>query len=675
MAPRALITATNRPSESWYSVNAASKGVAEVMLYDEIGGWGVSARQFARDLAALGDVSQINLHIHSPGGDVMEGTAMYNILRGHSAYVAVYVDGLAASMASVIAMAGDVIYMPANALMMIHKPWGGSVGDADDMREYADLLDKVEGTLIQAYVRKSGKTAEEIAALLKQTTWMDGNEAVAAGFADKVLEPINAAAQLNSKRMQEYTNMPPSLNALMNPKNNAPTVPANQPPAAEPTLPGNTQTVEQIRAQVLAQETERRTAISAAFGGFATGHAELLNTCLGDMNCTVEQASKQLLAALGAGTTATGSNLPASHVHVGNGNHVGDGVRASLLARVGYDELQAGNAYNHMSLRELARASLTERGIGVASFNPMQMVGMAFTHDTSDFGNILLDIATRSVLLGWEEAEETFHLWTKKGQLSDFKPAARIGMGEFPSLRQVREGAEYKHITVGDRSEKIVLATYGELFSITRQAIINDDLSMLQDIPRKMGMAAKATIGDLVYGVLTSKTLTMSDGKKLFDAAHNNLFTGAPSAMSIAALSAAKKNMALQKTQGKEKQRTLNIRPAYILTPIALEDKANQLIRSASVPDANVNAGIDNPIRNMAQVIGEPRLDDVSSTGWYAAAKQGSDTIEVAYLNGVEEPYVEQQNGFTVDGVVSKVRIDAGVAPLDFRGLNYSVGE
>ena len=670
MAPQASITATNKPNDSWYSVKAAAKGVAEVMLYDEIGGWGISARQFARDLAALGDVSQINLHIHSPGGDVMEGTAIYNILRGHSASVVVYIDGLAASMASVIAMAGDVIYIPANALMMIHKPWGGQVGDADDMREYADLLDKVEGTLIQAYVRKSGKSADEIAAMLKVTTWMDGNEAVAAGFADKVLDPIQAAAQLNSKRMQEYTNMPPSFNALINPRNTAPVVPSDQ----QPQLPANTATPEAIRAQILNEEAARRTAITAAFGGFSVAHAELLNTCVADMSCTVAQAQEKLLAALGGNTTPTGTNLPASHVHVGNGNHVGDGVRASLIARVGHGEIQADNAYNHMSLRELARASLVDRGIGVASYNPMQMVGMAFTHDTSDFGNILLDIATRSVLLGWEEAEETFHLWTKKGQLSDFKPAARVGMGEFPSLRQVREGAEYKHITVGDRAERIMLATYGELFSITRQAIINDDLSMLLDIPRKMGMAAKATIGDLVYGVLTGGPV-MSDGKKLFDAAHNNVFTGAGSALSIEALSAAKAAMALQKTAGKDKQRTLNIRPAYVLTPIALEDKANQLIRSASVPGANVNAGVDNPIRNFAQVIGEPRLDDASATGWYLAAKQGSDTIEVAYLNGIETPYVEQQQGFTVDGVVSKVRIDAGVAPLDFRGVNNSTGK
>lgn len=189
-----------------------------------------------------------------------------------------------------------------------------------------------------------------------------------------------------------------------------------------------------------------------------------------------------------------------------------------------------------------------------------------------------------------------------------------------------------------------------------------------------MGRAARATIGDLVYGTLLENP-ALSDKKALFHADHKNLFTGAGSALTIEALIAAKKAMALQRTDAKEgKGRTLNIRPAYVIVPVALEDKAKQLIRSASVPTAQVNAGVDNPIRNFAEVIAEPRLDDDSATSWYQAARQGSDTLEVAYLDGIEEPYIDQMEGFTVDGIATKVRIDAGVAPLDYRGLNKSVG-
>ncbi|SUC26316.1 ATP-dependent Clp protease proteolytic subunit 1 [Providencia rustigianii] len=128
------------------------------------------------------NLSHINLHIHSPGGEVFEGIAIYNQLKNHNASITVYIDGLAASMASVIAMVGDEVIMPTNAMMMIHKPWGVSWGDADDMRDYADLLDKVENVLIPAYMEKTGKTKEELEAMLSEETWLTAEECVEHGF-------------------------------------------------------------------------------------------------------------------------------------------------------------------------------------------------------------------------------------------------------------------------------------------------------------------------------------------------------------------------------------------------------------------------------------------------------------------------------------------------------------
>lgn len=265
------------------------------------------------------------------------------------------------------------------------------------------------------------------------------------------------------------------------------------------------------------------------------------------------------------------------------------------------------------------------------------------------------------MLQGWDEANETFDQWTRKGTLTDFKTAHRIGLESFPTLRKVRAGAEYKYVTLKDRGEPIALATYGELFSLDRQTIINDDMDMLTRIPMAMGGAARATIGDLVWAVLTSNP-KMSDGKPLFHADHGNLIAAE---MSIDGLDNARKAMKLQKSG----ERHLNIRPEFTLTPVAIESRANQLIKSASVPGADANSGIDNPIRNFATVLSEARLDDSSPTDYYLSAAKGRDTIEVAYLDGIDTPYLEQQQGFTVDGAAFKVRIDAGVAPLDWRGL------
>lgn len=671
MRPRGSTPSKDEPvaGQSWYQLRAAARGVVDLMLYGDIGAWGISANQFARDLKALGDVSQINLHVHSPGGDVFEGMAMYNLLKNHPAYVEGTVDGLAASMGSVVLMAADKIRIPANAMIMVHKPWGIQGGDADEMRRYADLLDKVEDSLVAAYTSKTGKSVDEVKALLAAETWMTGAEAVELGFADELVESMDTFAKLNSQRMQDFQKMPESFKNLFDPRGSV--TPPAAPPAAPPAV--TALTPEQIMAQGVAAEAARRTAISAAFAPFAA-HQELRDTCLNDIACTAESANAKLLAAMGAATTPTASVRHPGHVT--NGNLVGDSVRASLFGRLGLEENQADNAYNHMTLRELARASLADRNIGVATLRPMDMVGLSFTHDASDFGNILLDASARSLLSGWEDAEETYHLWTRQGRLSDFKVANRVGLGSMSTLREVRPGAEYKYITLGDTGETIRLATYGEIFSINRQAIINDDLDALSAIPRLMGAAARATIGDLVYDTLINNG-KMKDGKPLFDASRKNLFTGAGSALSIAAMSAAKTAMALQKgkpAKEGEKARTLNVRPAFLLCPVALEDQANQLIRSTSVPTAQVNAGVVNPIQNFAQVIGEPRLDDNSSSAWYLAAKKDSDTIEVAYLDGVDTPYIDQMEGFTSDGIATKVRIDAGVSALDARGLNKSNG-
>lgn len=261
-------------------------------------------------------------------------------------------------------------------------------------------------------------------------------------------------------------------------------------------------------------------------------------------------------------------------------------------------------------------------------------------------------------------SEETFDAWTKKGQLSDFRIAHRVGMGGFSSLRQVREGAEYKYVTTGDKQATIALATYGELFSITRQAIINDDMNMLTDVPMKLGRAAKATIADLVYDVLISNQKLSSDNVALFDKTkHANVLEKA--VMDVASLDKARQLMRMQK----EGDRHLNIRPAFVLVPTAMESVSNQVIKSVSVKGADINAGIINPVKDFATVIAEPRLDDASQSTFYLTAAKGSDTVEVAYLNGVDEPYIDQQEGFTVDGVTTKVRIDAGVAPVDYRGM------
>jgi len=183
----------------WYEFKAsAKKGTAEITIYDVIGGsyWdeGVTGKGFVKDLAALPDHDTLNIYINSLGGSIYDGQLIYNALMRHKAHKVVHIDGLAASMASVIAMVGDEVIMPGNALMMIHDPLTVAIGNAADMRETANVLDKYKLALIPAYREKTGLDDKEISDMMSAETWMDADTAVEKGFADRKTEDVAVAA-------------------------------------------------------------------------------------------------------------------------------------------------------------------------------------------------------------------------------------------------------------------------------------------------------------------------------------------------------------------------------------------------------------------------------------------------------------------------------------------------
>ena len=177
----------------FYALEKTSDSETTIHLYDEVGAFGSGSKEFLADLGKL-DGQHIHLRINSPGGSVVEGTAIYNALRRHKGGLTVHIDALAASMASVIAMAGAPVYIADNALLMIHNPWTVSAGDSDQLRKEADLLDKLKSTLVNAYTRKTGMDQEQIAEMMDSETWLDAVEAVALGFADAIEEGVAAAA-------------------------------------------------------------------------------------------------------------------------------------------------------------------------------------------------------------------------------------------------------------------------------------------------------------------------------------------------------------------------------------------------------------------------------------------------------------------------------------------------
>ena len=221
------------------------ESTAELIIYADIGeGWfgGISSKEFSDQLSAIGDVKNLDVRMNSAGGDVFEGITMYNRLKQHTANVRVIVDGLAASIASVIAMAADEVVVYDASTVMIHKPWTFAGGDADDMRDKAAQLDLVEKQMINIYTQKTGLDETHIKRLLKAETWMSGEEAVNLGFADNL-----------------DSDMPQAMAAAIKPNMNAkwfahaPTQPISNPELQE--------TIRRARGQSLSLLSRSRAAV------------------------------------------------------------------------------------------------------------------------------------------------------------------------------------------------------------------------------------------------------------------------------------------------------------------------------------------------------------------------------------------------------------------------------
>lgn len=420
--------------------------------------------------------------------------------------------------------------------------------------------------------------------------------------------------------------------------------------------------------RALEAEKKRRGDIRALFDNHPD-HDKVRDACLDNPEVDVNEARKQLLDALGKREepVGTGQRIEMGQTEVEKFARAAEDAIAFRAGLAGKDNQPS--EFRGYTMLELARKSLEVRGVRVSGLDKRELVARAFTHSGSDFPKLLENNARKAMLRGYDEAEEVFQQFTRVGNLSDFKAHSRVGLGVFETLDKIPEGGEYKHGTIGERGENIQLATYGKLFAITRQAIINDDLTAFTDIPRKMGRAASRTVGDLVWKIITSNP-TMSDGVTLFHAAtHKNL---AASGAVISAASVGAGRTAVRKQ--KDGSATLNIRTSYLLAPAALEDTARVLMASETDP-AHTNSRVPNPVRDSHEVIVDARLDEVSTTAWYLAADPNIyDTIEVGYLDGVAAPFLDQQDGWTVDGVEYKVRIDAAAAALDFRTLYKNPG-
>lgn len=348
-----------------------------------------------------------------------------------------------------------------------------------------------------------------------------------------------------------------------------------------------------------------------------------------------------------------------------------DAVANALLHRYSptlFPLEDAARQYRGMTLLELARESLGNAGVNTRGLSRDEVATRAL-HSTSDFPEILSAVTNKTLRQAYDAYPRTFALFCRQVLATDFKAMHRVQLGEAPQLLEVGESGEFKRGTLGESKESYKVKTYGRVVAITRQVLINDDLDAFTRIPAMYGNSIAQLESDVVWGIITSNA-AMADGNALFHTTHKNL-AGTGAALDVASVGAARAAMALQ--TGLDKKTVLNIRPAFLIVPAALEVKAEQLVAQNLVPADSAKV-VPQSIRTLSP-ISEPRLDAASATSWYLAASPNQiDTIEYAYLEGQQGAYIETRNGFDVDGVEIKCRLDFGAKAIDWRGLYKNPG-
>jgi hypothetical protein len=348
-----------------------------------------------------------------------------------------------------------------------------------------------------------------------------------------------------------------------------------------------------------------------------------------------------------------------------------DAVANALLHRYSPTLFQledAARQYRGMTLLELARESLGNAGVNTRGLSRDEVATRAL-HSTSDFPEILSAVTNKTLRQAYEAYPRTFMLFCRQVLATDFKAMHRVQLGEAPQLLEVGESGEFKRGTLGESKESYKVKTYGRVVAITRQTLINDDLDAFTRIPAMYGNSIAQLESDVVWGIITANP-AMADGNALFHTIHKNL-AGTGTALAVEAVGAARAAMAKQ--TGLDKKTVLNVRPAFLIVPASLELKAEQLVAQNLVPAATSSV-VPQSIRTLAP-ISEPRLDAASETAWYLAASPNQiDTIEYAYLEGQQGAYIETRNGFDVDGVEIKCRLDFGAKAIDWRGLYKNPG-
>lgn len=653
---------------------------------------GFTAKQVIRALSGMS--GDITVRLNSGGGDPFDGEAIRAMLAAHAGKVTVMVEGVAASAASLIAMAADEIVMTRGSIMMIHDPSSITLGTAGEHRAKAEFLEKIAGTFAEVYAARAGMTPEDARALMLAETWMKPAEAVEMGFADRVedeemkvaaafpfevyarapeelraaarergwKQPINrAAAQMKEAAMAEDKQKAAPETAATEMNAEAPK--AEAPKEPRPDLAA-------MRADAAKAERARISGITEAV--MVAGCDKALAEALIDQDVTMEVARERIFAEMAKRTEgAPHRHSPTVRITRDERDTARQGIQMAMESQIGGIKTDDERARPYMSVRTLpgmAAAFMNER-VPLDTADAKMRVYMQAMHSTSDFPSLLENVLNKSLMTRYREAQPTYRNIARSVSFADFRPHPMVKMGDFPDLAEVQENGEIKFGTFGEAKETVAVQSYAIGVALSRQMIINDTLGGLQSViaDRGTGIARfedKTFFALLVSGTSNNGPTLLETSRQVFNTTDGTL-AGTPSAIDIANVNLGK---AAMRKQTSVDGNYLDIYPSVLLVGPDKELEAAQLL----APIQAQQAGNVNPFSGSLSLQVSPR---VLGNDWYLFADPAMAPVFVyGYLDGFEGPRFRIEDPFGTQGTAMTLEHDFGVGAIDYRGGYRNAG-
>jgi ATP-dependent protease ClpP protease subunit len=697
----------------------ALAGEYDLIIYGDIGpSWWeetVTAGSVIAQLDALpAGVTQVNVRINSLGGSVPDGLAIYNALKRTSARIVVTVEGVAASIASFIAMAGDEVRAPATSVVMVHDPRVAYVefANASNLRQLADQCDAWSASMAAGYAAKTGLSIDEVNAQLLDGVdhFYSGTEAVAAKLVD-TLQTFEGDPALPDPAQVDDPALAAALPRFVAQASEhirqlvVAAIASHPAPVATPSVhraaPAATTTgviamPNPVQAVVAEPAADAAAIIASAHAALRTRNTEILGVlepymkrdgvaalytaALADPAATVDTVRAKLLPILGAGSEPAG---PGMHVEMGATET--EKMRAAaeniILARynvINGPEAAAarqGNPFARSSLMGIAEHFAMAAGVNTRSMGREELAKRVLAaQTTSDFPVLLENVMHKVLIGGYNASPFTWTRFCATGTLMDYRPHGRYHLSSFSDLLPTNEHGEYPNGVLGDAAKETITGhRKGRILEITPETLINDDLGGLVRVAGALGQAAGRTIEKDVYALFAMNGgagPTMSDGNALFHAAHGNIAATA-AAPGVASFDAARLALAAQMDPAGND--FLDITPAIWLGPMSLRGAASVTNRSEFDPDAASKLQRPNIVRDQFKdIVDTPRL---AGTAWYALADPGTEPVfEVAFLDGIQTPTLEQELNFRTDGIAWKAAHRYGAGAVGWRGALKNAG-